>query len=221
MNRRFVLWFAGLFFAAGAAIVGGSILAPDLFGGYGNIARLLLTLAIIGLCGIAVDAILQVRAGGRAITSFLPLAMIVLIFGVTFPAEIAALVLSFTNRDSAGIRCAPGEDGRYRPRLTIAGQPVDFVLDISVHDVVLTTEDAKRIGIDVASLTFDDDVLIGNARSVAAIVELDDVKFGSFSIADLPAKVTATTLGGNVLGTAFLDRFSRWRIENGVLILEP
>jgi aspartyl protease family protein len=85
----------------------------------------------------------------------------------------------------------------------------------------MTADDAARIGIDVASLAFDDEALVGNVRSVAAIVELDDVTFGSFSIADLPAKVSANTLGGNVLGMAFLDRFSRWRIENGVLILEP
>ncbi len=224
MNRRFILWFVGMFFAAAAAIIGAAVLAPGLFGGYGNIARLLLALAVTGLCGIAVDAILQMRAGARAVTSFLPLAMIVLIFGVTFPAEIAVLAQSFLSRHSLGspgIRCAPDEDGRFRPHLTIAGQPVDFVLDTSVHDVVLTTDDAARIGIDVASLAFDDEVLVGNVRSAAATIELDDVQFGSFSIADLPAKVSANALGGNVLGVEFLDRFSRWRIENGVLILEP
>lgn len=221
MNPRFILWFAGLFFVAATVIAGASVLAPDLFGGYGNIAWLLLALAVTGLCGIAVDAVLQVRAGARAVTSFLPLAMIVLIFGFTFPAEIAALAQSFVSRDSPGIRCAPGEDGRFRPHLMIAGQSVDFVLDTSVDDVVLTTDDADRIGIDVASLAFDDEALIGNVRSAAATVELDDVQFGTFSITDLPAKVSANTLGGNVLGMAFLDRFSRWRIENGVLILEP
>lgn len=221
MHRRFVLWFAALFFAAAAVIIGGAILAPGLLGGYGVIGRLVLALAVFGLCGIAIDAVLQVRAGARAVTSFLPPAMIVLIFGVTFPAEITALAQSFASRGSPGIRCAPGEDGRYYPRLVIAGQPVDFVLDASVDDVVLTTDDADRIGIDVASLVFDDEALIGNVRSVAATVELDDVQFGSFSIADLPAKVSANVLGGNVLGMAFLDRFSRWRIENGVLILEP
>ena len=103
----------------------------------------------------------------------------------------------------------------------IAGQPVDFVLDTSVKDVVLTTDDAHRIGVDVAALAFDDEALIGNVRSAAANVELDDVRFGSVSITDLPAKVSANALGGNVLGMEFLDRFSRWRIENGVLILEP
>lgn len=221
MNPRFILWFAGLFFVAATVIAGASVLAPDLIGGYGNVARLLLALAVTGLCGIAVDAVLQVRAGARAVSSFLPLAMIVLIFGVTFPAEIAALAQSFASRDSPGIRCAPGEDGRFRPRLMIAGQAVDFVLDTSMDDVVLTTDDAKRVGIDVASLAFEDEVLTGNVRSVAATVELDDVKLGSLSIADLPAKVSANALGGNVLGMAFLDRFSGWRIENGVLILEP
>lgn len=224
MNRRFILWFAGLFFAVGAMIVGGSVLVPDLLGGYGNIARLLVALAVAGLVGIAVDAILQVRAGARAVTSFLPLALIVLIVGTAFPGEIVALAQSLVGRGSfgsPGIRCEPGEDGRFRPVLMITGQPVSFVLDTSVHDVVLTADDAARIGIDVASLAFDGEVLISNVRSAAATVELDDVQFGSFSIADLPAKVSANTLGGNVLGMEFLDRFSRWRIENGVLILEP
>lgn len=221
MNRRFILWFVGMFFGAGVMIVGGAVLAPDLLGGYGGIARMILALAVFGLCGIAIDAILQVRAGARAVTSFLPLVLIVLIVGVTFPGEIAALAKSFANRGSPGIWCTPGEDGRYRPRLVIAGQAVDFVLDTSVNDVVLTVADADRIGIDVALLAFEDETLVGNVRSVAAAVELDDVQFGSFSIADLPAKVSANALGGNVLGMEFLDRFSRWRIENGVLILEP
>lgn len=210
-----------MFFGAGVMIVGGAVLAPDLLGGYGGIARMILALAVFGLCGIAIDAILQVRAGARAVTSFLPLVLIVLIVGVTFPGEIAALAKSFANRGSPGIWCTPGEDGRYRPRLVIAGQAVDFVLDTSVNDVVLTVADADRIGIDVALLAFEDETLVGNVRSVAAAVELDDVQFGSFSIADLPAKVSANALGGNVLGMEFLDRFSRWRIENGVLILEP
>ena len=221
MNRRFILWFVGLFFAAAAVVFGAAVLAPSLFGGHGSIARLILALAVVGLCGIAVDAILQVRAGARIVSSFLPLVMIVLIVGVTFPGEIVALTESFASRSDPGIICEPGQDGRYRPRLVIAGQPVDFVLDTSVEDVVLTTDDADRIGIDVAALAFEDEVLIGNVRSAAATVELDDVRFGSFSIADLPAKVSANALGGNVLGMECLDRFSRWRIENGVLILEP
>jgi clan AA aspartic protease (TIGR02281 family) len=221
VHRRFILWFVGLFFVAAAVIIGGAILAPDSLGGHEAVGRLFLSLAIIGLCGIVLDAFLQVRAGARVVTSLVPLVTILLIMGVTFPGEIAALAKSFVNRESSGIRCAPGEDGRFRPRLMIAGQSVDFVLDTSVDDVVLTTDDADRIGIDVASLAFDDEVLIGDARSAAAIIELDDVRFGSFAIADLPVKVSASALGGNVLGMEFLDRFSRWHIENGVLILEP
>lgn len=47
-----------MFFGAGVAIVGGAVVAPELLGGYGGIARLILALAIVGLCGIAIDAIL-------------------------------------------------------------------------------------------------------------------------------------------------------------------
>src|SRR5690349_5845627 len=99
-----------MFFGVGVVIVGGAVVVPDLLGAYGGIARLILALAVVGLCGIAIDAILQVRAGARAVTSFLPLALIVLIVGVTFPGEIAALAKSFATRGSPGIWCAPGED---------------------------------------------------------------------------------------------------------------
>lgn len=221
-----MLWFIGLFFVAAVVVIGCAIVAPNLLGGHEVIGRLFLPLTIIGLCGIAVDAILRIRAGASVVTSLLPLVMIVLAIGVTLPAEIATLAKSFANRQwatlqSPGIRCAPSEDGRFRPSLMIAGQPVDFVLDTSVNDIVLATDDADRIGIDVAALVFDDEVMIGNTRSAAAIIELGDVQFGSFVIADLPVKVSANALNGNVLGMEFLDRFSRWRIENGVLILEP
>lgn len=226
MHRRFMLWFVALLVAAAVVIVGRGLLAPVPLDGHDAAFRLPFLLAIAGLFGIAVDAILQVRAGARAARSLLPFIALVLAFGVAFPRDIAATARFLANpqssqRQSDGIICAPGKDGRYRPRLVISGQPVDFVLDTSVEDIVLQADDAGRIGIDVASLVFDDEVRIGSVRSAAATVELDDVTFAGLTIDDLPVKVSANTLGGNVLGTDFLDRFSRWRIEDGVLILEP
>lgn len=221
MHRRFVLWFTGLFLAAATLAVGCAVLAPDLFGGQGNTGWLSLSLAIVALCIITIDAVLRIRARSSVITSILPLALFALIAGVTFQEEIVTLSEFLGGRGSAGIRCEPDEDGRYRPLLMIAGQPVSFVLDTSVDDVVLGVDDAERAGIDVASLAFDDETLVGDARLPAAAIELDDVQFGSFAISGLQAKVSASALGGNVLGMEFLDRFSRWRIEDGALILEP
>jgi aspartyl protease family protein len=101
----------------------------------------------------------------------------------------------------------------------IDGTVIDFVVDTGVADIVLTSEDARRMGIDPSTLAFDQEIKTAGGVEKAAAVRLGRLQVGSILIEDVPAKVAAGNAPGNVLGSAFFDRLSAWEIRNGTLMI--
>ena len=69
-------------------------------------------------------------------------------------------------------------DGHYYMTLEVNGVPVDFVIDTGASQVVLSREDAQRIGIDLTSLAYLGTANTANGAVRTASVRLDTVVFG-------------------------------------------
>jgi aspartyl protease family protein len=114
-----------------------------------------------------------------------------------------------------------GPDGHFRIQARVNGGRVTFMVDTGATDVVLAPNDARRIGIDPASLVFDQFAETANGTVSGAAIRLDSRVVGSIEMNGLPATVNGADMSESLLGMEFLNRLRGWRVENGVLTLMP
>ena len=112
-----------------------------------------------------------------------------------------------------------GRDGHYHLTLGVNGEPVDFIVDTGASSIVLSREDARRVGIDPDGLTYLGTAQTANGVVRTASVRLDSVSFGDIADTGVRAVVTDGQMDGSLLGMTYLSRFSRIEIENGRLVL--
>lgn len=112
-------------------------------------------------------------------------------------------------------------DGHYHLTLGINGTPIDFVIDTGASQIVLTREDAARVGIDPESLAFIGTAQTANGTVGTARITLDEVTLGDMTDLGVRAVVNEGDLFQSLLGMAYLSRMARIEIADGLLILTP
>ncbi len=126
-----------------------------------------------------------------------------------------------TMEDDGTIHFSAGPDGHFRIQAIVNGARLTFLVDTGATDVVLAPDDARRIGLDPATLSFTQFAETANGTVRGASVRLQSLIVGPIDITDMPATVNGAEMSDSLLGMAFLNRLSGWRVENGVLTLEP
>lgn len=124
-------------------------------------------------------------------------------------------------RDDGTLSFDAGPDGHFRVQALVNGGRVTFMVDTGASDVVLAPDDARRIGIDPATLVFDRFAETANGTVSGAAIRLDSLVVGSIEMNRLPATVNGADMSESLLGMEFLSRLRGWRVENGVLTLVP
>ncbi len=114
-----------------------------------------------------------------------------------------------------------GPDGHFYVQALVNGGRVTFMVDTGASDVVLAPDDARRIGIDPATLVFDQFAETANGRVSGAAIRLDNLAIGSIEMSRLPATVNGADMSDSLLGMEFLNRLHGWGVKNGVLTLVP
>ncbi len=122
--------------------------------------------------------------------------------------------------DGGGVAVPRGEDGHFHLVLEVNGVPVEFLVDTGATDIVLTLEDAERVGLDPDDLAF-----LGRARTANGVVEtafatVDTISLGPVRFDRVGVAVNGGEMDGSLLGMAFLNRFSRLEISDNRLVLE-
>ncbi len=116
------------------------------------------------------------------------------------------------------IRVPRAEDGHYYLTLTIDGTPIQFMADTGASTVVLTDADARRLGIDPATLMYLGEARTANGTVRTARVSLTDVALGPYDEPSLNAWVNEGEMDVSLLGMDYLGRF-RIEIDQGEMIL--
>lgn len=111
-------------------------------------------------------------------------------------------------------------DGHYYLTLEINGAPVRFVVDTGATEMVLTQEDAARVGIDTDTLFYTGRALTANGMVETAPVRLERVALGGIVDQGVRAVVNGGDLFESLLGMGYLNRFDRLEISDGRLVLE-
>jgi aspartyl protease family protein len=109
--------------------------------------------------------------------------------------------------------------GHFLLEMAVNGAPVLFLVDTGASAVVLSSEDARRIGLHPQRLTYSQRFQTANGVVRAAPVTLREVRVGQFSVYDLPASVNEASLAVSLLGMAFLSRLAGYEVRGDRLVL--
>jgi aspartyl protease family protein len=123
--------------------------------------------------------------------------------------------------DGARIEVPRGPDGHFHLVLHLNGVPVEFLVDTGASDIVLTRDDAERVGLDPASLAFLGTAETANGPVRTAYSSVDDVALGPINFDRVRVAINGGEMPGSLLGMSFLSRFDRLEISGDRLTLEP
>jgi clan AA aspartic protease (TIGR02281 family) len=112
-----------------------------------------------------------------------------------------------------------GPHGHFLVEAVVNGVPIDFMVDTGASHVVLSLQDARRLGFAPANLEFTQQFESANGTVRAAPVELRELRIGQLRLFDLQASVNGGPLPISLLGMSFLQRLSSYEVARGRLIL--
>lgn len=110
-------------------------------------------------------------------------------------------------------------DGHFYLTLELNGTPVRFVVDTGASEIVLTAEDAARIGFDPATLVYSGRAQTANGMVETAPVRIATIALGGVVDEGVRAVVNRGDLFESLLGMSYLRRFARLEIAGGQLRL--
>lgn len=114
-----------------------------------------------------------------------------------------------------------GVSGHFETNVTIDGTTLRMLVDTGASSVVLSYEDAMRLGIDPDNLVFSIDVSTANGRARAAPVTLREVAIGPILRGTIRGMVTEQgRLDQSLLGMSFLETLGSIEITRDELRLK-
>ncbi len=151
------------------------------------------------------------------------------IWGVIFVGVIAGVGLWSDIRDDVAprqmvvgegvIEVPRGPDGHYQLVLNVNGTNLPFVVDTGASGIVLSRQDAERIGIDAADLAYSGRASTANGIVQTARARVNEIRLGDVVDRNVTVFVNQGEMDGSLLGMDYLQRFRRIEIEDGRLIL--
>lgn len=110
-------------------------------------------------------------------------------------------------------------DGHYYLTLDVNEVPVDFMIDTGASEIVLTRNDAARIGLAPRDLNFIGVAQTANGEVRTAPVRIDQVRLGPVTDQNVFALVNDGQMDQSLLGMGYLQNWGRIEIANGELSL--
>lgn len=105
------------------------------------------------------------------------------------------------------IELRQADDGHYYADTVVNGIAVTFLIDTGASDIVLSEEDARRVGLDPDSLSYSGQADTANGLVTTAPVRLKTLVLGPYEDRDLAASVNGGDLTDSLLGMRYLSRF--------------
>ena len=121
--------------------------------------------------------------------------------------------------DERTIALRRADDGHFYARVRVNGAEIRFMVDTGATNLVLSQQDARRIGLAMDNLNYVLPVSTANGTVYGAGVVLERVKLGGFVDTDVRAMVNGGRMSVSLLGMSYLDRFRRFSVEGDRLLL--
>jgi len=225
-DQKFAVWLGLPIIAGMFALVALTYLAPGLLGGGAflliGVLLLLLALAVAGIHTAS-----GIRAGASMLTVLDPVMALPLLAVLCLIGNVGGVGLEFWRQvtpaslERDGVHFGRTDDGRFRPTLDVNGVSVRFVADTEAKHIVLSPSDARKIGLDPSTMTFDVAIDGPDGPQSVAGITLKNISLWDSPITDVPAFVSASDLTPSVLGRDFFDRTGGWGIRGNTLMVIP
>jgi aspartyl protease family protein len=112
-----------------------------------------------------------------------------------------------------------GADGGFGVFGQVNGQPVRFVVDTGASDIVLSPQDARRVGVDLDRLDFSSVSETANGLGHGAPFVADSLSVGPIRLTNVKVSINRAPMSASLLGMAFLRRLKSFEVSDGRLIL--
>lgn len=121
---------------------------------------------------------------------------------------------------SEAVRIKKGWSGHFIAKTHIRNTAINMIVDTGASTVVLSHEDARRLGIRTEDLRYTVNVQTANGSSEAARVYLDRVSVGAVDVPDVEALIAKPgSLHQSLLGMSFLSRLRSYEFAGDFLEL--
>lgn len=121
--------------------------------------------------------------------------------------------------DKGKIEILRGQDGHFRLTLDVNSVPVTFMVDTGATDIVLSKQDASRVGFNPEDLPYYERAMTANGEVRTAPIRLSKIALGQFEDRGIPASVNEGRMGQSLLGMMYLKRFEKITISGNKMIL--
>ena len=112
------------------------------------------------------------------------------------------------------------ENNHFEVDADINGYNVRFIIDTGASSIVLSYNDARKVGVKVQELHFGIPTQTANGVSYAAIARVDNMRIGEIKRSNVPVLVTMQgALATSLLGQKFLESLSGYERLGDRLIL--
>ena len=111
-------------------------------------------------------------------------------------------------------------DGHYYLSVLVNGTKLRFMVDTGASNIVLTREDAARIGIAPDELSYFGQARTANGTVQTAPIVLQNLELGPIRDENIRAVVNGGAMDVSLMGMTFLTRFARVEISQDRLVLE-
>jgi aspartyl protease family protein len=124
------------------------------------------------------------------------------------------------SRFDSEVRLSADARGHFVVEAEINSRPVTLVADTGATLVVLSFEDAERLGLSPKSLDFSGVAQTANGAARVAPLTLAEVRLGDIAVRDVPAAIAERgALPINLLGMSFLGRLKSFEMKGRELVL--
>ncbi len=128
--------------------------------------------------------------------------------------------MSFQQSEDSAIIIPKEIDGHFHLTVTINDRPIEFLVDTGASDIVLTREDAARVGFDPNRLDYWGMANTANGTVRLAKIRLETVRLGEFIDKNIRASVNKAPMEKSLLGMRYLSKFRAIEISNDQMILK-
>ena len=112
-----------------------------------------------------------------------------------------------------------GPNGQFMVDAVVDGVEIRFLVDTGATSVVLTAEDAERLGYRLDGLEYSERFQTANGEILGAPVVLPELRIGDLEIEDVRSSVIRAPLSTSLLGMTFLSRLESFEVRDEGLIL--
>ncbi|MGU3576426.1 TIGR02281 family clan AA aspartic protease [Brucellaceae bacterium C25G] len=132
----------------------------------------------------------------------------------------ASAISSVSDDGTMTVTLTKSAGGHFEVNGRVNGKYVHFLIDTGASSIVLSYDDAQKVGIDTENLNFTAPIMTANGTSKAAHTRIDQLQIGDIRRENVHALVTQPDMmRGSLLGMSFLETLHGFNVRGDRLIL--